>query len=370
MTKVLIEQLSKSDISWMIANGHRQEVASGTILIRQQRTIKTFYIVLEGTLSITIKANRESALASAFAALENSVDLEQEIAQFSSGEVLGEMSFFNVVPSSTTVKAIENSVVLAFPYQKLLARLQRDVEFASRFYHAIAILLLNRFERLMKKFSRNRNLKIPPLQDVPLLFGELNDSDIDWMIQNSQVEEFTTGTTLIQSGQPVEKIYILLRGTVSVSFTEDSTSSISRLFSILESNENNVNSSPGYEISQISKGEILGDTALIDARLSNYTYKALENLQLLAIKKQHLLIKVQQNPAMASRFYRVIAMLLSARLEGLISRLGYGRDSYQIGQKLSENFSYSDEIDLDAIDNITIGGARFNWMLRRLKVLF
>lgn len=369
MTKVLIEQLSKSDISWMIANGDRQEVASGTVLIRQQRTIETFYIVLEGTLSVTIKANQGSALASAFAALENSASLEEEIAQFSSGEVLGEMSFFKVIPSAITVTATEKSVVLAFPYQKLLARLQQDSEFASRFYQAIAILLLNRFERLVKKFTLKRNLKIPPLQDVPLLFGELNDSDIDWIIQNSQIEECVTGRILIQGGQPVEKIYILLRGTVSVSFTEDNTSSINRLFSILES-EDNINSSPGYEISQINKGEILGDTALIKANLSNYSYKALENSHFLAIKKQHLLVKLQQNPAMASRFYRVIAMLLSARLQGLISRLGYGRSSYQVGQKLSEKVSYSDEIDLDAIDNLTIGGARFNWMLRRLKVLF
>ncbi len=369
MTKVLIEQLSKSDIHWMIANGQRQEVTSGTVLIRQQRTIETFYIVLEGTLSVTIKANSESALANAFAALEDSINFEQEIAQISSGEVLGELSFFNAIPSAITVKAIENSIVLAFPYQKLLARLQRDSEFASRFYHAIAILLLNRFERLLKKFTRNRNLKIPPLQDVPLLFGELNDSDIDWMIQNSQLEECITGTILIQGGQPVEKIYILLRGTVSVSFIEDNSSSITRLFSILES-EDQINASPGYEIGQISKGEILGDTALSDSRLSNYTYQALENSQFLAINKEHLLIKLRQNPAMGSRFYRVIAMLLSARLQGLISRLGYGRSSYNIGQTLSEKLSYSDEIDLDVIDSITIGGARFNWMLQRLKVLF
>lgn len=369
MKKVLIEQLSKSDIRWMIANGDRQEVAAGTVLIRQQRAIETFYIVLEGAFSVTIQADSRSALASAFAVLENFVNLEEEIAQVASGEVLGELSFFNMIPSAITVKAIENSVVLAFPYQKLLARLNQNSEFASRFYHAIAILLLNRFEHLVKKFTQNRNLKIPPLQDVPLLFGELNDSDIDWMIQHSQIEECSTDTILIQSGQPVEKIYILLQGSVSVSFSEENKSSLTRLFSILET-EDHINFSPGYEISKISKGEILGDTALIDARLSNYTYKALENLQLLSIKKEYLLIKLQQNPARASRFYRVIAMLLSARLQGLISRLGYGRDSYRIGQELSENLSYSDEIDLDEIDNITLGGARFNWMLQRLKVLF
>ena len=357
MTEVLIKELSNSDINWMTANGRQQQVNRGTVLIRQQRNIDTFYIVLGGTLSASIKRNQESTLASAFAALEDDTDLEQEIARFSSGEVLGEMAFLNISTSAIAVKAIENSVVLALPQNKLLEKLGRDLEFASRFYHAIAILLLDRFERLIKKFTRRQNLKIPPLQDVPLLFGELNDSDIDWMIQHSIVEEITTNTILIQAGRSVENVYLLLRGSVSVSFTENSNSSFARLFSILENDSEN-NSSPGYEI------------ALLDIRLPNYTFKARENLQVLTIKRQQLFIKLQQNPAMGSRFYRVVAMLLSARLQGLINRLGYGRSAYRVGQRLAQNSEYSDEIDLDVMDNITLGGARFNWMLKRLKVSY
>lgn len=369
MTEVLIKELSTSDINWMTANGRQQQVNRGTVLIRQQSNIDTFYIVLEGTLSATIKRNQESALASAFAALEDDSDLEQEIARFSSGEVLGEMSFLNSSASAITVKAIENSVVLALPQKKLLEKLGRDLEFACRFYHAIAILLLDRFERLIKKFTRRQNLKIPPLQDVPLLFGELNDSDIDWMIQHSLVEEIATNTILIHAGRSVENVYLLLRGTVSVSFTENSNSSLTRLFSILENNSEN-NSSPGYEIAQITRGEIIGEMALLDIRLPNYTFKARENLQVLTIKRQQLFIKLQQNPAMGSRFYRIVAMLLSARLQGLINRLGYGRSAYRVGQRLAQNSEYSDEIDLDVMDNITLGGARFNWMLQRLKLSY
>ncbi len=123
------------------------------------------------------------------------------------------------------------------------------------------------------------------------------------------------------------------------------------------------------EIGSSLSGEIIGETALIDARLPTYTFKAAENSQVLAIKKQQLTIKLQQNPGMGARFYRVIAMLLSARLQGLISRLGYGRSSYRVGQALSEDFKYEDEIDLQAMDNIFLGGARFHWMLKRLKVL-
>ncbi|WP_208339025.1 cyclic nucleotide-binding domain-containing protein, partial [Aetokthonos hydrillicola] len=206
-----------------------------------------------------------------------------------------------------------------------------------------------------------------PLQDVPLLFGELSDSDVDWIIEHSQVKYITPETVLIRAGRPVENLYVLLQGSVSISFSEDTGSSLARVFTLLEDSDQS-GSSPGYEIAETSTGEILGETALIDARLPTYTFKALEDTKVLAIQKQQLLIKLQQNPAMGSRLYRVIAMLLSGRLQGLINRLGYGRSSYQVGQRLSQDVKYEDEIDLNVMDNIFLGGARFDWMLKRLKV--
>ncbi|ARV58814.1 bacteriocin-type transport-associated protein [Nostocales cyanobacterium HT-58-2] len=368
MTQVLLQQLSNSDINWMIANGRQQQIAPGTVLIQQQSNLDYLYIILEGTLSASIRRNPDSALASVFAALEDDQDLEQEITRFDRGEVLGEISFLNFSPSAITVKAEENSVVLALPSEKLLAILRQDVGFANRFYRAIAILLLDRFERLVKKFTHRQNLQIPPLQDVPLLFGELSDSDVDWLIQHSQVEVIAPDTVLIQAGRPLEYLYVLLRGRVSMFAQEVTQNSLTRVFTILEDYDQG-NSSPATEIASSLSGEIIGETALVDARLPMYTFKAAEDSQVLAIKKQQLMIKLQQNPGMGARFYRVIAMLLSARLQGLISRLGYGRSSYRVGQRLSEDFEYEDEIDLNVMDNIFLGGARFDWMLKRLKVL-
>lgn len=368
MTEVLIQELSNSDTNWMIANGLQQQVASGTVLIQQQKNVDKLYIVLDGTLSATIARNQESVLASAFAALEDDNDLTQEVGRFSQGEVLGEMSFLNLSPSVTTVKAVEDSVVLALPRQELLTQLHEDLEFASRFYRAIAILLLDRFERLVKQFIRRQNIDIPPLQDVPLLFGELSDSDVDWMIEHSHIQTIARNNVLIQAGRPVETLYLLLQGSASVAFSEQAGSALGRVFALFE-NEDESDSSPGTEIAQVTRGEILGEMALIDARLPSYTFKALEDLQVLAISKQQLFLKLQQNPSMGARFYRVIAMLISARLQGLISRLGYGRSSYKVGQKLSLDFEYDGEINEEIMDNITLGGARFNWMLKRLKVL-
>ena len=124
----------------------------------------------------------------------------------------------------------------------------------------------------------------------------------------------------------------------------------------------------GREIGKIAPGEIVGEVAAFDSYLSRVTLVAQQNSLLLAIPRKQLLIKFQQDPAMAARFYRVVAIILSGRLQGIIGRLGFGKDSYQFGSSLSEDVQYEDEIDLAVMDNLTLGGARFDWMLKRLQV--
>ena len=367
MTEVLLEQLSNSDIQWIRTTGRQQEVSAGSVLIQQHSKVDFFYIVLEGDLVATIAKNQGSALGGAFAALEDDQDLEEEIARFSSGEVLGEMAFLDISPSATTVKAVENSVVLAVPRQELVGRLQQDLDFASRFYRAIAILLSYRFQGLVKLYLRRRRGQIAPLQDVPLIFGELSDSDVDWMIAQGHLEEIPAGTVLIRTGRQVENLYVLLQGTMSVLVSELKRERLTSVFAALESDEE-TDQTPSREIGRTSRGEMIGETAVLDSHRSNSTFKALEDSLLLAIPRQQLTIKFQQDPGMSSRFYRVVAMLLSGRLQGLISRLGFGRSSYRVGQALSQDVEYEDEIDLEVMDNLTLGGARFDWMLRRLRV--
>ncbi|MFB2892462.1 cyclic nucleotide-binding domain-containing protein [Aerosakkonemataceae cyanobacterium BLCC-F50] len=366
--EILLKELSKSDINWLFANGYQQQVISGAVLISQQRQVESLYIVMKGSFSASIKRNQQSTLASVFAALEDNDDLQQEIAHFSTGEVFGETSFLNISTSVITVKALENSVVLTLPSQKLLAKLQEDLDFASRFYRAIAIILWERFEYLVKQFVHRQHLQIRSLQDIPLIFGELSDSDVEWMIEHSQVEEFTKGTVLIQAGRSVENLYLLLQGSVSLFFKESKTNALSSVFASLE-NKDQSDEFPGYEIAQLIRGELIGEMALLDSRLPAYNFKALEDLRVLVIPRQLLSIKLLQNPSMGNRFYRVIAMLLLARLQALISRLIYDTSSYQIGQTLLQELGYENEINLETMDKISLGGARFDWMLRRLRIL-
>ncbi|MGB6295377.1 MAG: cyclic nucleotide-binding domain-containing protein, partial [Rivularia sp. (in: cyanobacteria)] len=349
MIEVLLQQLNDSDINWISSNSRTLKLCSGDVLIQEQHQVECLYIVLEGSFSASIKQNPNSTLGGVFAALEDNNEIEEEIANFSVGEILGEFSLLHFTPSATTVKAKENSIVLSIHSHDLLIKLYEDSDFASRFYQAIAVLVLERFERLIKKFISRRNIKIPPLQDSLMLFGELSDSDVDWIIENSYLKTVSPGNVLIQAGRAVENIYILIQGSVSVCFKEEIPDSLSNVFSLLENLDES--DSPGYEIATSSVSEIIGETTLIDKRLPNYTFRTLEVCKVLVIDKQELFVQLQQNSAIGSRFYRLISILISARLESLINRLGYGKSSYQIGQRLSQNIQYDDEIDLNLMEN-------------------
>lgn len=367
MIDIFLKQLSNSDIQWLKQNGHQQNLQSGDVLIEQARTSDFFYLLISGELTASISQNQGGRLGNIFAALEDDQDLEQEIARFSPGEVIGKMPVVELTPAAMTVRAVENSALLAVPYELLQEQLEADLGFAARFYRGIAVLLSERFGRLIQHFLRHQKGQIPPLQDVPLIFGELSDSDVDWMLGVGRLEEISAETVLIRNGEQIENLYIILQGGIAVFVKEQQSNRLLSLFTALESNEQTDNSLE-REIMRLYRGEILGEAITLDNPMSTYTLRALENSILLRIPEQQMLIKLQQDIGTAARFYRVVAMLLSGRWQGLISRLGYGRTRYQIGQSLELGAEYEDEIDLDIMDNLTLGGARFDWMLKRLKV--
>jgi len=104
MSKVLVilGELSDRDIDWMLANGKRTQVQAGTILITEGEPLDALYIVLDGTLSISV-----SSLG------------DKEIGKIICGEVLGEMSFVDGRLPSATVTAIEECLMLSIPRRLL-----------------------------------------------------------------------------------------------------------------------------------------------------------------------------------------------------------------------------------------------------------
>lgn len=361
MTDVLLQELRKSDIDWLTATGRRMEIAAGTVILQAGAAIDTLYVVLDGILTVTVP-QAENPLSRALAALESGEPLGREIARLSSGEVVGEIPFVGAQSTATMVKAVEPSLLLSIPQEHLVAKLQQDIEFGARFYRAIAILFSHRLQTIVGQLSWSKLVPGQPVRDMLYVLGELNDSDIDWLIATGDHQRIAANTVLINAGGPVDALYILLGGTLIISASEDERNPLARAFAVLDS------SNPlGQEIARLSKGEIVGESPFIDAGLPAATVKTYEECLVLSIPRQQLAAKLQQDVGFAARFYRVVATLLSNRIQGMLSRLGYGRRTYTQGQPLDETIKYEDELDFRDLDQMALAGTRFDWMLTRLN---
>ncbi|HBB31614.1 MAG TPA: cyclic nucleotide-binding protein [Cyanobacteria bacterium UBA8803] len=129
MKKVLyiLAELSDRDFSWLITAGKRLRIPAGTTLIEEGKSINALYIILDGSFAVSTEALGGG-----------------EIAQLTSGEVVGEISFVDSRPPTATVTALENSLVWAISRGQLSAKLLQDANFAAHFYHALAMFLADR----------------------------------------------------------------------------------------------------------------------------------------------------------------------------------------------------------------------------------
>jgi CRP/FNR family transcriptional regulator, cyclic AMP receptor protein len=145
MRKVLfiLGYLSDTDIEWMLATGKKENVPSGKILIHEGKPVASVYIVLDGKLTVSV------------AALE-----DKEIAYLGSGEIVGEMSFIDARPPSATVRAQEKAIVFVIPREALALKIEQDVAFAARFYHALAVFLSDRLRSTVSRLGYGKGVSL------------------------------------------------------------------------------------------------------------------------------------------------------------------------------------------------------------------
>lgn len=177
------------------------------------------------------------------------------------------------------------------------------------------------------------------MKKVFFLLGELDDDDIDWMISTGCRQEIVAGTVLIQEGEPIDTLHILLEGTLAVS----------------------VAALEGKTIARLTSGAVVGEMSFADARPPSATVQAVENSLVLSIPRHQLVEKLKKDEGFASRFYRAIAIFLSTRLRGTVRYLGYAK-----GQLLNED-SGTEDLSPETLDNMPLAKARFDWLLRRLR---
>ena len=123
----LLVDLEPSDIDRLLSIGTEREVHREDIILEEGRRPQEFLIVLEGLVEAKLDTLGGHSLG-----------------LLGPGELLGEIAWLEDRPCSATVRAAEDSVLLAFPHPKLTNLLQGDPSLSARFHRSLGRVVSQR----------------------------------------------------------------------------------------------------------------------------------------------------------------------------------------------------------------------------------
>lgn len=151
-----------------------------------------------------------------------------------------------------------------------------------------------------------------------LLLEELHSSDLNWLMQAATYNSIPSETLLADPNQPSDDVFLILEGMVAIA-------SPTRQAAIAHSFEK-ASSSESWSVpilSQVLPGDFASLSSILDSKLLPYLIISESPCQVLCIPRAMLLQKLQEDASFASRFYRTVALLMSARNWRLVREFEY-----------------------------------------------
>ena len=345
MAEILLRELSNADIDWMTSVGTQTQIPQGTTILKPYERPEAFHILLDGELSLmgTGKGSQPS----------------KKIATLVSGDAFGESTLFNA-PLPIEVRAEQDVRLFSITQSQLADKLAKDTTFSGHFHRAIALILSDRLRKIYAapdqlRFSSNQAVK-----EAMFVFGELRDSDIDWLMSVGQIQQYSAPDDfLVQAGRPVEALYIVLSGQFSV-FVFDGDHNPNPFAVCFECPYETA--STMNLVTSISKGEMAGTIAFLDFSPHLFSIKTNEDAMVLRVPRPQLAAKLLQDMSFSSRFHRIVCLQLLDLFQTSMGHLGLVDE----GPEDIDEGVLGDEIDIEALQQASQGAARFNWMLKQL----
>ncbi|MEB3294150.1 MAG: cyclic nucleotide-binding domain-containing protein [Synechococcales bacterium] len=335
MTDYLLHEFSHQDLDWLLHNGQIRELSPKTVLRQPDRPCHEIYLLLEGSLSLAMPYQNSGQL--------------QEFLQLTSGELTGAIPYLETLFSAATIQAIDRSCVLCFDRTQLADKLTQDIAFSAHFYRAQAVLLWQRLQFLAMQMKLNPAfLARVNLKEAAILFAELQDQDLDWLIAVGQIQMLANQTILQPRYHPIEALHIVLEGALSLQALDDSPDAIAQVF--LHSDLRSL-----QELARLARGDLFGETLFLQPHPSYVQIQALRETQLLSIPRWRLAAKLLHDDGFAMRFYRVLAGLMASKYQAIVSQLGFV--THQETLEVGDSF----------LSKMAMAEARFDWMLKRIK---
>jgi CRP/FNR family cyclic AMP-dependent transcriptional regulator len=174
------------------------------------------------------------------------------------------------------------------------------------------------------------------MRKVLFLFGELRDSDVDWLAQVGHRLTLEPGDFLMHQGKEDENVYIVLEGELEVTVTGIG------------------------QVARLEAGEVVGEMSFVSSLLPSADVIGKTPCRVLAVPRQLLRARIEEDHDFGMRFYRAIAVFLADRLRGTVQRFGYG------GYDRSDLEPPVHELDDNVLDTVYLAGLRFERLVNLL----
>ncbi|MEL6477770.1 MAG: cyclic nucleotide-binding domain-containing protein [Pseudomonadota bacterium] len=160
------------------------------------------------------------------------------------------------------------------------------------------------------------------------ILGDLEDRDIIWLSRNGRKQDVARGEALVTAGREIADLYFVTQGAFRVTLPG------------------------GAEVAELGTGDVVGEMSFVEKRPPGADVTALEPSRVLAVPRAAMLAAFREDPAMAARFYRALAVFLSDRLRAMTEQARPG--------------DAAGELDEGLLDTLHIAGDR---MIRLIDML-
>jgi CRP-like cAMP-binding protein len=170
-----------------------------------------------------------------------------------------------------------------------------------------------------------------------IMFDELNDDDVSVLINSCEKLHFKANDVVIDYGQKGKGVFIILQG------------------------QCRIETAGGQYLDTLQSGDIVGEVSFVDQRNTVAKVIALGDLATAVVYEDVLRAWIRNDSDFASRFYLGVARTLAYRL-----RLNMQVALHKGADVFASEKEFSNQIDVDDLDAMTIAGTRLAYLLKRL----
>jgi len=355
MQDILLRELTNAELDWMITQGRQTHLSLGQMLLSPADAQADLHLLIEGRLRLRLVPDEKESLN---CQVEGIDALEP-------GELVGLAPLLDGV-AIEQVSALEPSLMLSLPLGPLRAKLRQDTEFAAHFYRSAAITLSHRLRRIFEHPDQLHWQQSRSTREVLSVFGELQDSDIDWLTSFGEPQRLEPGTVLLQAGRPVDALYVVLEGGFAITAPPSGFNPLKLCFYGLDESTRHQSI-----LTQIGRGALPGIISCLDFSPLPVTIRSQQASVVLAVPRSLLVTKLTVDAGFASRFYRIIARQILELLHTVSCQLACEQieaDGTARPEELEAAMEDSEHLDLDSLQTLSEGAAKFDWMRQQLGV--